>query len=91
MNGSLLKDVLQVTLKTVDGLSDILSFLVDGVLHSDARHIDEVGLYEGCSVFVRLFNALFKCNTELKMYLIDKDSECGEVLKEVRVASVCEA
>ena len=83
--------MLQITLKTVDGLSDVLSFLVEGVLHSDARHIDEGGLYEDCSVYVRLFSALFKCSTELKMYLINKSSECGEVLKEVPLASVCEA
>ena len=75
--------MLQVTLRTVDGLSDVLSVLVEGLLQSDVRHVDEVGLYEDCSVYVRLFGALFKCNAELKRYLIHKDSACGEVLKEV--------
>ncbi|KAK8810971.1 hypothetical protein WA556_004113, partial [Blastocystis sp. ATCC 50177/Nand II] len=85
---SLLKDVLQVTLRTVDGLSDVLSVLVEGLLQSDVRHVDEVGLYEDCSVYVRLFGALFKCNAELKRYLIHKDSACGEVLKEAFLRSV---
>ena len=83
--------MLQVTLRTVDGLSDVLSVLVEGLLQSDVRHVDEVGLYEDCSVYVRLFGALFKCNAELKRYLIHKDSACGEVLKEVWAGRAREA
>lgn len=80
-----------MTLRTRDGLSDVLSVLVEGLLQSDVRHIDEVGIYEGCSVYVRLFGALFKCNAELKQYLINKNSACGELLKEVPVRGAREA
>ena len=75
-----------MTLRTVDELSDVLSVLVEGLLQSDVRHVDEVGLYEDCSVYV-----LFKCNAELKRYLIHKDSACGEVLKEVAARCAREA
>ena len=72
-----------MTLRTVDELSDVLSVLVEGLLQSDVRHVDEVGLYEDC--------ALFKCNAELKRYLIHMDSACGEVLKEVAARCAREA
>lgn len=86
---SIFTDLLKVTIFTRNGCFDLLSFLLNGFLESNINTVHSQGYYTNSSIFVRLFLLLFQSNDQLKQYLINKDSESGDVLKNVRVGFLC--
>lgn len=76
-----MKELLRVEILDSDGCHDLVSLLLDGFLESELTSVASVGLYEKSSIYVRLFMLLFTGDSNLRSYLINPESGCGDILK----------